>query len=105
LRLCSASVAVFFIDTDTGQVATVSQLIAGGLASANNPPPRPWHRIQGTSDATTLWYAVLRRATKGIFIGTLVVRHCDHYASLLRDGWQEVPVDEIGLGPSPAQQT
>ena len=26
-----------------------------------------------------------------MFIGTLVIRHSDHHASLLQQGWQEVP--------------
>jgi hypothetical protein len=90
-------VGLFFIDTDTGQIATRSQLMDSGVATADAPPPRPWHQIQGTRDASTLWYAVLRRQTRGIYIGTLVIRHCDHYASLLQDGWQEVPVEEIGI--------
>ncbi len=58
-------------------------------------PPRPWHRIQGTNDATTMWYALLRRQEKGVYIGSLVLRHSDHYASLLERGWEEVPVGEI----------
>ena len=87
--------ALFFIDTESGQVATQRQLIEAGIATEDAPPPRPWHQLQGTRDATTLWYAVLRRRTHGIFIGTLVIRHSDHHASLLADGWEEVEVDEI----------
>jgi hypothetical protein len=87
--------ASFFIDTDTGQVATVRQLRAAGLADALNPPPRPWHPIQGTADATTMWYAVMRKQERGVFIGTLVLRHSDHHASLLQGGWHEVEVEEI----------
>jgi len=69
---------------------------SGVTTPANDDlPPRPWHRIQGTADATTLWYAVMRKQTRGIFIGTLVFRHTDHHASLLADGWEEVGVDEI----------
>jgi hypothetical protein len=89
-------VAVFFIDTDTGQVATQRQLIDAGIAGTVEPPPRPWHRIQGTSDASTMWYAVLRRRERGVFIGTLVLRHSDHHALLLGRGWEEVPIAEIG---------
>jgi hypothetical protein len=44
-----------------------------------------------------MWYAVMRRQERGIFIGTLVLRHSDHHASLLQGGWQEVPIEEIGL--------
>ncbi len=87
--------AVFFIDTDSGRIATHRQLIEAGIADPVDPPPRPWHRIQGTSDATTMWYALLRRREKGVYIGTLVLRHGDHYASLLQRGWEEVPVGEI----------
>jgi hypothetical protein len=90
--------ASFFIDTDSGQVATLRQLVAAGVADELNPPPRPWHRIQGTSDATTMWYAVLRRRERGVFIGTLVLRHSPHHASLLQRGWQEVEVEEIRTG-------
>ena len=87
--------ASFFIDTETGQVATLRQLTEAGVADERNPPPRPWHPIQGTRDATTMWYAVLRKQERGVFIGTLVLRHTPHYASLLQSGWQEVRVEEI----------
>jgi hypothetical protein len=91
-------VAVFFIDTSTGQVATQRQLVEAGLAEPDQPPPRPWHRIQGTGDATTMWYAVMRKEVReGVFIGALCIRHQDHHASLLKQGWQEVPVDEVRL--------
>jgi len=85
------------VDTDTGQIATQAQLGAAGLAGADGIPERPWLRIQGSGDATTLWHAVMRRQERGIFIGTLVLRHGDHHALLLQRGWQEVPVDEIGI--------
>jgi hypothetical protein len=88
-------VGLFFIDTGTGQVATQRQLIEAGVAGSDGVPPRPWHRIQGSSDATTLWFAVLRRRERGVFIGTLVLRHGDHHALLLGRGWEEVPVEEI----------
>jgi hypothetical protein len=87
--------ASFFIDTDTGQVATLRQLVEAGVTDAADTPPRPWHPIQGTRDATTMWYAVLRRRERGVFIGTVVLRHTSHHASLLQRGWQEVPVEEI----------
>lgn len=87
---------MFFIDTSNGRIATNRQLVEAGIADGVDLPPRPWHKIQGTNDATTMWYAVLRRQEKGIFIGSLVLRHSDHYASLLERGWEEVPVDEIG---------
>jgi hypothetical protein len=87
--------ASFFIDTGTGQVATLRQLVEAGVADPAEQPPPPWHPIQGTRDATTMWYAVLRRRERGVFIGTLVLRHTDHHASLVQQGWQEVPVEEI----------
>jgi hypothetical protein len=90
--------AVFFIDTSTGRIATHRQLVEAGIADPIDPPPRPWHRIQGTNDATTMWYAVLRRRERGVFIGSLVLRHSTHHASLLERGWEEVAVEEIGPG-------
>jgi len=69
--------------------------VEAGITVEGRPPDRPWHRIQGTSDASTLWYAVLRKRERGVFIGTLTIRHGDHYASLLERGWEEVPVKEI----------
>jgi hypothetical protein len=90
-------VGVFFIDTQTGRVATQQQLREARIAPTADPPPPPWHRIQGSGDATTLWYAVLRRRERGVFIGTLTIRHGDHYASLLQRGWEEVAVPEIGV--------
>ena len=65
------------------------------MASEADPPPRPWFRIQGTGDATTLWYAVMRKRTRGVYIGSLCIRHSDHQALLLQRGWQEVEVAEI----------
>jgi hypothetical protein len=91
--------AVFFIDTSTGQVATRAQIVDAGIADAGEDPPRPWHRIAGSDDATTLWHAVLRRREKGIFIGTLALRHGDHHALLLERGWEEVGVEELRAGP------
>jgi hypothetical protein len=91
---------MFFIDTTTGQAATLSQLIEGGVVpEGQTAPPRPWHRIQGPSDASTMWYAVLRREVReGVFIGALAIRHQPHHASLLEAGWDEIPVREIGAG-------
>jgi hypothetical protein len=94
-------VSAFFIDTQTGRVATLRQLVYAGIASETAPPPRPWHPVRGDRDASMLWYAVMRKQVKGVYIGTLSVRHQDHHASLLKDGWQEVPVGEIeAFGPS-----
>jgi hypothetical protein len=87
----------FFIDTGTGQVATMRQLIEAGLAAGDRLPERPWHRIQGSDDASTMWYAVLRKQVRGIHIGALAIRHQPHHASLLQDGWEEVRVEDINV--------
>ena len=83
-------------------MATHRQLLEAGIADPVDGPPRPWLPLQGPSDASTLWYTVLRKQERGIFIGTLVLRHSAHHASLLQGGWQEVAVDEIRLGPRQA---
>jgi hypothetical protein len=94
-------VGIFYIDTSDGSVATVHRLIAEGVTVGSDPPPRPWLRIQGSGDATTMWHAVLRKRDRGIWLGTLVMRHGDHHARLLEQGWQEVPLEEIGpVAPS-----
>jgi hypothetical protein len=90
--------AVFFIDVQRGRVATQRQLSEAGLVDDTETPVVPWHAIQGPSDASTMWYAVMRKRTRGIFIGTLCIRHTDRQASLEAEGWTEVPVDEIGVG-------
>jgi hypothetical protein len=92
---------VFFIDTSDGSVATVHQLVASGVMEGSDPPPRPWLRIQGSGDATTMWYAIMRKRERGIWLGTLVMRHGDHHARLLEQGWEEVALEEIGpVSPS-----
>ena len=79
-------------------MATQRQLVEAGVAPSDAPPPRPWHPIQGTRDATTMWYAVMRKEVRpGVHIGALCLRHSDHHASLLHGGWHEVPVPEIGV--------
>jgi hypothetical protein len=88
-------VDVFFIDTQTGQVATRKQLVEVGQADEFERPVAPWHPIRGNSDASTLWYAVMRKQERGVFFGTLCIRHTDWHASLLEKGWEEVPVPEI----------
>ena len=87
---------VFFIDTDRGTVATLHQLIAAGVMEAGDLPARPWLRIQGTGDATTMWYAVMRKHERGIFLGTLVMRHSAHHERLLGQGWEEIPPADVG---------
>ena len=96
----------FFIDTDQGTVATQRQLLESGIADDVHGPPRPWLRIQGPSDASTMWYAVLRKQERGIFIGALALRHSSRLDLLLHAGWQEVPVSQIAApSASPGAQT
>jgi hypothetical protein len=89
----------FFINVETGKVATHAQLIDAGQASDREPPSLPWHPVQGPGDATTAVYAVLRKRVQGrarsAWIATLCIRYGPRQASLESDGWQEVPVDEI----------
>lgn len=73
------------------------QLIDAGLAAGDRLPELPWHRIQGPDDASMMWYAVLRKQVRGVHIGALAIRHQEHHASLLKDGWVEVGVEEIGV--------
>ena len=93
----------FFINVDTGRVATGSQLVDAGLAPSDEPPALPWHPVQGSGDATTALYSVLRKQVRGrerdAWIGMLCLRHGDRQASLEREGWEEVPVEEMRAGP------
>jgi hypothetical protein len=93
---------VFFIDTAQGTVATQRQLVEAGILDGVAVPPRPWLRIQGSGDASTMWYAVMRKRERGVFIGTLVLRHSPHHALLIEQGWEEVEPATIGqTSPSP----
>ena len=87
----------FFVNTRDGRVATRTQLAEAELVDEFDKPVKPWHAIQGPRDASTMWYSVLRKETRGVFIGTLCVRHTGRQASLEADGWVEVPVAEIGV--------
>ena len=78
-------------------MATLVQLREAGLLDDDEKPVEPWHRINAPGDASTMWYAVMRKRTRGIFIGTLCIRHIGREASLARDGWEEVPVEQIGV--------
>ena len=86
----------FFVNTDDGRVATRNQLAEAELVDEQDKPVSPWHPIQGPSDASTMWYAVLRKRERGVFIGTLCIRHTGRQASLEERGWEEIPVDAIG---------
>jgi hypothetical protein len=96
--------AVFCIDYEDGRVATKRQLAEAGLVDDEDRPLKPWHPIQGPSDASTMWYSVMRKRTRGIFIGTLCIRHTDRQASLEGEGWEEVPLERIGVAASPSTQ-
>jgi hypothetical protein len=89
-------VGVFFVNTEDGRVATQTQLSEAGLVDELERPPQPWHRIQGPSDASTMWYAVMRKRERGVFMGTLCFRHPERMDLLAERGWEEVPVAEIG---------
>jgi hypothetical protein len=90
-------VGVFFVNTEDGRVATRGQLAEAALVDEHDQPVKPWHRIQGPSDASTMWYSVLRKQERGIFIGTLCIRHTGRENLLAERGWEQVPVDEIGV--------
>jgi hypothetical protein len=90
-------VSGFFVNTEDGRVATRAQLDEAGLVDERLKPVEPWHPIQGPSDASTMWYAVLRKRERGVFIGTLCFRHSERQASLERSGWTEVEIDAIGV--------
>jgi hypothetical protein len=89
-------VSAFFVNTQDGRVATRAQLVEADLTGEDRDPERPWHPIQGPRDASTMWYAVLRKRERGVFIGILCIRHTGRQASLEAAGWAEVPVAEIG---------
>jgi hypothetical protein len=87
---------MFYIDTRSGDFATHTQLHAHGMLDEGGHARRPWHRVQATSDASTLWYALMRKRSHGIWLGTLTMRGGDHHAKLLADGWQEVAPERTG---------
>ena len=89
------------MNTEDGRVATRKQLAAAGLLDAFDQPVLPWHPIQGPSDASTMWYSVLRRRERGVFIGTLAIRHTGRVASMAERGWEEIPIGQIGLDGRP----
>ena len=51
-----------------------------------------------------MWYAVLRKRVRGVFIGTLCFRHTGRQTLLEADGWSEIPPAEIGVERPPAAQ-
>jgi hypothetical protein len=90
-------VGAFFINYEDGRIATRDQLADAGLVDDDFKAVRPWHLIQGPGDASTMWYAVMRKRDRGIFMGQLTVRHTGQQASLEERGWEEVPVGSIGV--------
>lgn len=92
-------VSVFFVNFQDGRVASRRQLRQAGLIDEREDAIRPWHPIQGPRDASTMWYALMRKRERGIFIGTLCIRHGGRRASLEAAGWEEVPIEEIGVTP------
>src|SRR4029453_2074294 len=94
-QLASTGVGVFFVNTEDGRVATRTQLVEAGLADDQEQPVRPWHPIQGPSDASTMGYSVLRKRGRRIFLGTLCIRHTERRNLLAEQGWEEIPVAEI----------
>ena len=88
-------VGVFFVNTEDGRVATRTQLVEAGLVDEQEKPVQPWHPIQGPSDASTMWYSVLRKRERGIFIGTLCIRHTERRNLLTEQGWEEIALEEI----------
>jgi len=46
-----------------------------------------------------MWYSVMRRPERQVFLGSLVFRHSDHHRLLAEQGWEEIPIDEIRGGP------
>jgi hypothetical protein len=83
---------LFYIETSTGHVATARQLYDIGVTE----PELPWLRIQAPSDATTLWHSVMVKEERGVFIGTLTLRHGDHHRLLMGQGWNEIAPELIG---------
>jgi len=88
-------VGAFFINYEDGRIATRAQLSEADLVDEDETPVKPWHKIQGPSDASTMWYVVMRKQDRGIFMGQLTVRHTGQQASLEESGWVEVPIAEI----------
>jgi hypothetical protein len=77
-------------------VATRAQRAEAGLVDEHERPQLPWHPIQGPDDASTMWYSVLRKRERGVFIGTLCFRHTGRKNLLEQRGWEEVPIEQIG---------
>ncbi len=56
-------------------------------------------RITGEGRARQM---VMRKRVRGVFIGTLVLRHSPHHALLTHQGWDEIAPETIGpTAPQP----
>ena len=91
---------MFYIDTSSGEFATHEQLREHGLLDRDSRAVPPWHRIQATSDASTLWYSLMRKHTRGIWLGAVVMRSSDHRTKLLGEDWEEFPAERVGASLS-----
>ena len=78
-------------------MATRTQLAEASLVDSTDRPVSPWHPIQGPGDASTMWYAVLRKRERDVFIGALCFRHAGRLDLLVESGWEEIPIEEIGV--------
>ncbi len=87
----------FFVNTQDGRVAVQRQLAEARLVDEEDKPVDPWHPIRGSRDASTMWYAVMVKQIRGVFIGMLCIRHLQRQASMEAQGWVEVPWDAIGV--------
>jgi hypothetical protein len=76
-------------------VATRDQLADADLVDEDRKPVAPWHPIQGPGDASSMGYVLMRKQSKGIFMGQMTVRHGGNQAFLEEQGWVEVPLNEI----------
>jgi hypothetical protein len=95
---------MFYIDTRSGDFATHEQLRENELLDRDGRSLPPWHRVQATSDASTLWYSLMRKHTRGIWLGALVMRSADHRTKLLNEGWEEFPPERVGASRGAAPE-
>jgi hypothetical protein len=49
------------------EFATHAQLREHELLDRDGHAEPPWHKLQATRDASTLWYALMRKRTRGIW--------------------------------------
>ena len=96
-------VAGFFINVESGRIATYAQLIEAGEASETGPPELPWHPVQGPSDGSTALYAVLSWRRGGQTLGMRPWRlRAAADGALLVAGWFGGRILVDPDGPRPA---